>query len=154
MQVAAGGLLILAGVIGLLLSTLTRTYVHQATVAAIAQRSPSLAPEQVSRLVDFSVGVGIAVAMVIGVVYLVLGALTLFALKDWTFYADLVVFCLMGLGGIASLAGIAGGTAGPLAFSLPNLLLGLAALAMFGWMLWERVRVGPWACRRTTLYSA
>jgi hypothetical protein len=150
-QLLAGAFLLLAGLLEVVLATLTRDSVRQATAAAVQQQNSGLSAEEVRRVVDFSVDVGIGAAIAVGVVYLVLGVLTLARRPPWLFYADLVVFGLMSLEIPITLAGVGRGSAGPAAFVVPNLVIAVLALCLFAWMLVVRFRVGPWACLKTAI---
>ncbi|HVD00180.1 MAG TPA: hypothetical protein VNG93_03400 [Candidatus Dormibacteraeota bacterium] len=100
-------------------------------------------------MIESSVAVGLGVAIAVALVYIVLGLLTLAMRPAWLFAADLLVLGLVSLGVPVTIAGLLGGTAGPPAFLVPNLLLAILALALFAWMLVARIRVGPWGCRKT-----
>jgi hypothetical protein len=148
-QLLAGAYLLLAGLFELVLATLSHDYVRQSTMAAVQRQSANLSPEELRRIVEASVSVGVGAAAVVAVVYIVLGLLTLVLRPPWLFYADLVVLGLVALGVPLAAAELLGGNPGPPAFFVPNLILSLLSLALFAWMLLLRVRVGPWACRKT-----
>jgi hypothetical protein len=149
MQLLAGAYLLLAGLFEVVLATLSHDFVFRSTLAAVERQSRGLTPEEIRRVVETSVAIGIGAAVVVALVYIVLGLLTLATRPIWLFNADLVVLGLVSLGVPLTIAGLLGGTAGPPAFLVPNLLLSLLALALFGWMLLVRIRVGPWACLKT-----
>jgi len=149
MQLLAGAYLLLAGLFEIVLATLSHDFVFRSTLAAVERQSRGLSPEEIRRVVETSVAVGVGAALAVALVYLVLGLLTLAMRPAWLFYADLVVLGLVSLGVPVAIAGLVGGTAGPPAFLVPNLFLSLLALALFAWMLLVRLRVGPWACLRT-----
>lgn len=149
MQLVVGGYLLLAGLFELVLATLSRDYVRQSTLAAVGRQSRGLTADQLRLVVETSVAIGVGAAAVIAVVYVVLGLLSIARRPPWLFTADLVVLGLVSLGVPVTIFGLLRGTAGPPAFLVPNLLLSLAALGLFTWMLSIRIRVGPWACVKT-----
>lgn len=149
MQLVVGGYLLLAGLFELVLATLSRDYVRRSTLAAVERQSRGLTADQLRQVVETSVAIGIAAAAVIAVVYIVLGLLSIASRPPWLFTADLVVLGLVSLGVPVTIVGLLRGTGGPPAFLVPNLLLSLAALGLFAWMLSVRIRVGPWACLKT-----
>jgi magnesium-transporting ATPase (P-type) len=154
MRVLTGAFLLLAGILGVVLPTLTRSYVQQATIESIHRQSPGLTPLELHRVVAFSVSVGIGIAVALGLVYVLLGVLTLAWRASWLFYADLVVLALMSVGVVTTIVGFVRGNAGPPGFAVPNLVLSLAALALFAWLLRALIRVGPWACLKVPLSEA
>ena len=149
MQLVVGGYLLLAGLFELVLSTVSRDYVRQSTLAAVEHQSHGLTVDQLRQVVETSVAIGVAAAAVMAVVYVVLGLLSISRRPPWLFTTDLVVLGLVSLGVPVTVVGLLRGTAGPPAFVVPNLLLSLAALGLFAWMLSIRIRFGPWACVRT-----
>jgi hypothetical protein len=148
MQVLAGAYLLVAGVLTGILSIFAMSYVRQATRQALQQQTTGMTPDQLRSIVDLSVNLGVALAIGFGIVYIVLGLLTLFRSANWIFYADLVVLGLSGLGVFSNLFTAARGSAGPLAFLIPNLVLSAAALALFVWLLVTRLRGSVWAGRK------
>lgn len=151
MRVLTGAFLLLAGILGVVLPSLTRAYVQQATLQSVHRQSPGLTPLVLHQVVEFSVTVGIGIAVALGLVYVLLGVLTLGRLATWLFYTDLVVLGLMSIGVVTTVVGLARGSAGPVGFAVPNLVLSLGALALFAWLLRALIRTGPWACLRVPL---
>lgn len=149
MQLLVGGYLLLAGLFELVLATLSHDFVRQSTLAAVERQSGGMSPDEIRQVVETSVAIGVGAAVVVAVVYIVLGLLTLALRPTWLFHADLVVLGLVSLGVPLTIAGLLRGTAGPPAFLVPNLVLSLLALALFAWLLLVRIRVGPWACLKT-----
>ena len=150
LQLLVGAYLLLAGLFELVLATLSNGYVRRSTLAAIGPHAAGLSPAAVQRIVDASVGIGVAAAILMALVYVVLGVLTVATRPPWLFYADLLVLGLVALGLPLGVAGLVRGDAGPPAFLAPTLLLAVLSLALFAWMLVERLRTGgPWACRKT-----
>ena len=147
LQLLGGAYLLFAGLFELVLATLSQQSVRLSTLAAVRGAGASLAPPDLARIVDLSVGLGVAVAIAMSLVYVLLGLLTVAIRPPWLFYADLAVLGLVGLGVPVILAGLASGSAGPPGFWVPNLVLSLLALGLFAWFLYARLQVGPWACR-------
>ena len=148
MQLVAGVVLAVTGLLTTILSFLAQPYVRQATEKTLRNQNPALTPDQAKSLIDFSVTVGLLLAVVIGLVYIAFGLLTLFQRWSWLFYADLVVLGLSGLGVFTGLFNLARGPAEPVGFVIPNLVLSAAALAVFIWMLVTRLRGSVWGALR------
>jgi hypothetical protein len=154
MQVLAGAYLLLAGILTGILSLLFESTLRQSTTELVHKQNPSFTPDQVLAVVDFSVMAGIGIAVAVGLVYIVLGVLTFAGTRTWLFYVDLVVFGLAAIGVFTGTFALASGTAGPMGFVIPNLVLSSLALGLFAWMLMARIRLGVWACRKVPTYSA
>jgi hypothetical protein len=148
MQLLAGGYLLAAGLLTALLTFFAEPYVRQATEKALRAQNQGMTSEQLKAIVDISVTVGIAVAVLIGLVYIAFGILTLFRPWAWLFYADLVILGLSGLGVVTGLFGVTRGNTGPLGLAIPNLVLSAAALVLFIWMLMTRIQGGVWGARK------
>lgn len=148
MQLVAGGYLLVAGLLTAILTFFAAPYVRQATEKALREQNQGMTPDQLKTILDFSITLGIAFAVVIGLIYVAFGLLTLLRRWSWLFYADLVIFGLNGLGVFTGLFGLSRGTAGPPGLTIPNLVLSAAALALFVWMLVTRLRSGVWGARK------
>jgi multisubunit Na+/H+ antiporter MnhB subunit len=148
MQLLAGAYLLVAGLLTAVLSFFAQASIRQATEKALQQQNRGMTPDQLKAIVDFSVTVGLAVAVFLGLVYIAFGIMTLLRTWTWLFYADLVILGLSGIGVLTNLYGLARGSAGPPALLVPNLVLSAAALALFVWMLMTRLRGGVWASRK------
>jgi hypothetical protein len=154
MQVLAGAYLLLAGILTGILSLLFDSTLRQSTAELVHKQNPSFTSDQVQAVVDFSVKAGIGIAIVVGLFYIVLGVLTFGRVRPWIFYADLAVFGLASIGVFTGTFSLAAGTAGPMGFVIPNLVLSAIAMGLFVWMLLARFRLGVWACRKIPAYSA
>jgi multisubunit Na+/H+ antiporter MnhB subunit len=148
MQLLAGVVLVVTGLLTTIVSFLAQPYVRQATEKTLRDQNPTMTADQVKSLLDLSLTIGLAVAVGIGLVYLALGLLTLFQRWSWLFYTDLVVLGLTGLGVFTGLFNLARGPAEPIGFVIPNLVLSVAALAVFIWMLVTRLRTGVWGAHK------
>jgi vacuolar-type H+-ATPase subunit I/STV1 len=148
MQLLAGVWLAVTGIVTTILTFLAEPYVRQATERTLRDQSPAMTADQMKALLDFSLGAGIAVSVVIGLIYLAFGLMTMFQHWSWLFYGDLVILGLSGLGVFAGLFGLLQGTAEPIGFSVPNLVLSAGALALFIWMLVTRLKGGLWGAHR------
>jgi hypothetical protein len=150
MQDLVGGYLVAAGLITVILTFFALPYVRQATEKSLeqSQRNQGLTADQLKQVVDFSVTVGIALSVVVGLILVGFGILTLFRRWGWLFYADLVIFGIGGLGLFSGLFGLSSGSSGPPRLAIPTLLLSALDLALFIWMLVTRLRGRVWGARK------
>ena len=123
---------------------------HESMLKALqAQGTQFPSGTDVDTVVNVSIGVSIAFVIVIAILQLV-GALGSYLGWRWMFWCALVLF---GLGGLSALGDI-GTFAKPSTTPIPigavwgSVLLSLASLAMFVWMLIAAIRFGPWAMKK------
>jgi hypothetical protein len=150
MQLLAGGYLVAAGLLTVILTFIAEPYVRQATQKALlqSQRNQALTADQLKQIVDFSVALGFALSVVVGLVLVVFGFMTLFRRSSWLFYADLVIFGLGALGVFTGLFALTNGSSEPLGLAIPNILLSAIDLALFIWMLVTRLQGAVWGARK------
>ncbi|MDQ6919458.1 MAG: hypothetical protein M3Z98_08880 [Candidatus Dormibacteraeota bacterium] len=149
MQLLAGGYLVAAGLLTTLLTFFTVPAARQSAEETLREQNPALTPDEIRMAVDFAITIGLAVAVLVGAVYVMFGLMTLFRRWGWLFYADLVVLGLSGVLGVGSgVISLATRTAGPIGLLIPNLVLSLAALALFTWLLLTRIRGSVWGARK------
>ncbi|HSP20343.1 MAG TPA: hypothetical protein VLQ79_12555 [Myxococcaceae bacterium] len=148
MQLVVGGYLLVAGLLTVLLSFFAESYVRQATARSIRDQSPALTAEQVKSILDFALLLGVAIAVLVGLILVTFGIMTLLRRWDWLFYADLVVLGLGGRGVFTGIFGLARGGAGPVGLAIPNLVLSAGELALFLWLLVSRLQGSIWGARR------
>ena len=150
MQLAAGAYFALAGLYSII-SVLVFASAFREVMTKQAQRNPSLTPDQVTQTVTIGIAAATVVAIVFGVLYLLLAAVTVGRRWSWVFYADLVLLFVGALGIFGAIAGLAspGASGQPAGASLLTLVFGLAAAGLFVWLLLGRIQRGVWACRRT-----
>jgi hypothetical protein len=148
MQLLAGGYLLVAGLLTALLSFSAERSVRQATEKSIRDQNPGLTAGQLKAAVDFDLTLAVAIAVLIGLILVAFGVMTLLRRRGWLFYADLVICGFSGLGVFTGLFGLARGSAGPPGLAIPSLILSVAALAQFAWMLATRLQGSLWGARK------
>jgi hypothetical protein len=150
MQDLVGAYLVAAGLLTVILTFFAAPYVRQTTRKALEQshRNQGLTADQLKQVLDFSVTLGIALSVAIGLVLVGFGILTLFRRWSWLFYADLVIFGIGGLGVFSGLVGLTNGSSGPPGLAIPNLLISAVDLGLFIWMLVTRLQGSVWGARR------
>jgi multisubunit Na+/H+ antiporter MnhB subunit len=150
MQLLAGGYLVAAGLLTVILTFFAAPYVRESTRRALLQspRNQALTADQLKQILDFSVTLGVVISVVVGLIFVAFGLMTLFRRWSWLFYADLVIFGIGALGVFTSLYTLGNGTSGPLGLAIPNLLLSALELALFIWMLVTRLQGAVWGARK------
>jgi hypothetical protein len=150
MQLLAGGYLVVAGLLTIIITFFEVPYVRQQTAKILtqSQQNQGLTPDQLKQIVDFSVNIGLGISVVIGLIFVAFGVMTLLRRWNWLFYADLVIFGLGGLGVFTGLFGLARGTSGPPGLAIPSLVLSAVELGLFIWMLVTRIRGSVWGARK------
>lgn len=125
-------------------------YTHDAvkkTLEASGTQVPQGTTED--QLIGITIGFAIGFAVFFAVLEL-LGALGALLRWRWAFWYVLVLFGLGTVSAITGLVGIVRSTSSPfpLTYEVASELLGVAAAAMFVWMLIGVIRYGPWAMKR------
>jgi hypothetical protein len=152
MQLVVGTYLLVAGLLTTLLSYVAVPSIRHATEKSIRAQRPDLSANEVKAIVDFGMTVGLALAVLIGLILVAFGVMTFLRRWSWLFYADLVICGLTGLGVISGLVSLTRrGNADPLGLALPNLVLSAAALAIFIWMLVTRLQGSIWGTRKVSV---
>ncbi|HEV2141649.1 MAG TPA: hypothetical protein VGT01_10670 [Candidatus Dormibacteraeota bacterium] len=151
MQLAAAGLLTVEAIVSV--GVIAIYYNHDAvkkTLDAAGTQIPQGVTED--QMIGFTIAGAVGFAVVLGLIEL-FGALGALLRWRWIFWYVLV---LMALGCLASIFGLAGlfrpsslaSSPVPIAGSIAEEVVAVAAIPMFVWMLIGVVRFGPWAMKR------
>lgn len=148
MQVAAAALLAVEAVVTVVATVIF--YTHDAvkkTLEAAGTQIPQGTTED--QLIGITIGFAIGFVVFLAVLEL-LGALGALLRWRWAFWYVLVLFGFGAVSAVSGLVSIVRSTSSPfpLAYEVVSELLGLAAVAMFVWMLIGVIRYGPWAMKR------
>lgn len=140
----------IAGAVSILTPFLFGQALKDAALKQVVKQNPSLPPDTQQAAVQLGFTIALVFAIVFGLVYLALAALSIFRRITWVFYANLVLLGLSSIGVVSNLVALSGSdNASPTAATGVGLLLSTAALVLFVWMLIARIRRGVWACRST-----
>jgi hypothetical protein len=151
MQLAAAGLLVLEAVSSVATTLIfeNRDAIKRALAAQGTQIPPNMSEDT---YINFVLATAVGFVVFFAVVE-VIAAVGSYLGWRWMFWAVLVLMALGGLGAILNIVALArpGPTTPPVGVTLLQELFGLAAVAIFVWMLIGAVRYGPWAMKRPGL---
>jgi hypothetical protein len=151
MQLAAAGLLVLEAVSSVV-TTLIFTN-HDAIKRALAAQGTRIPPNMSEdAYINFIIATAVGFVVFFAVVELI-AAVGSYLGWRWMFWAVLVLMAFGGLGAILNVVALARPvpTSPPVGVTILQELFGLAAAAMFVWMLIGVIRYGPWAMKRPGL---
>jgi MFS family permease len=150
MQLGAAAVFLLEAVSSVAISLLFVN--HDSMLKALQAQGTLNATQGVSidDLVNVSIAIALGVVIVLAVLEIV-GAVGSFIGWRWMFWVALVLF---GLGGLSNVFGNLPALARPATSAIPvgglavSVLVGIASLAMFAWMLVGVIKYGPWAMKK------
>ena len=155
MQTAVAAYWLISGLFGILTPVLFGQAIKDAALKQIQSQNPSLTADQQQQALNLGIGVAFAFAVIFGIIYLALAILSYVRRFGWVFYVDLVLLGLSAIGVVTNLVALGSkNSAQPALAAGIGLLLSLAALGLFVWMLLARLQRGVWACRKAPVSAA
>jgi flagellar biosynthesis protein FlhB len=148
MQLIAAGLFALSGITGLITTILFVN--HDSVLKAIhAQGTQIPAGTDIDTIINFTIGITWAIAVVFTVLWLV-AALGSYLGWRWMFWAALVLFGISGIGAFTNLGSLFSPDKSPVPVGglILSEIFAVGSIALFVWMLVGLIKYGPWAMRR------
>lgn len=152
MQMAVAAYWLVAGLFAILSPLLLGQAIKDAALKSIQQQNSQLTPDQQQQALNLGLTIAFAFSVTFGLIYLALAVLTFVRRFSWVFYVDLVLLGLSSIGVVTNLSSLSSRTQAPFIAGI-GLLLSLAALVLFVWMLIARIRRGVWACRKAPVVA-
>jgi hypothetical protein len=126
---------------------------RQFTLKQVTEQTHNTAgvtPQMVQQQVDALIGVITIFAVVFAVAYVSVAILNVVGRWTWLYIVDMVLLAMGSLGALGGVSGLSDSskTPYPVAQTVLQLALALAALGLLLWMLAALVRYGVWACRK------
>ena len=155
MQTAVAAYWLISGVFGILTPLVFGQAQKDVALKQIQSQNPGLPVDQQQQALNFSFGIAFGFIVFIGVLFVVLAILSYLRRSSWVFYVDLVLLGLSAIGVVTNLMALGSKNGPQLAVAAAiGLLLSIAALGLFVWMLIARIQRGVWACRKAPVSAA